>query len=230
MTTSEFSRYLLHLHQARHLEDFWNQLLAVVEAAMPTHSVSLYFDYFAIQDGFWVLHQQLLPWCLRPWAERRRVSPTPTYLRAHVGKKTVATEELLSGASDDYFRLVMQAEGWRFLFCLTFWEGSKPTVMLVVRKSAKQKNFTRAETDFLESLYGHIGMILRRFKENRDVLLRDLSLCEKQVAFAALEGLSNKEIAQNLDKTEATVKAQLSSVFAKLKIKRRSQLAVRLNA
>jgi len=48
---------------------------------------------------------------------------------------------------------------------------------------------------------------------------------EREVAAAAAEGLSNAEIAARFGKSEITVKTQLSSAFAKLGVRRRSQLA-----
>ncbi|MBI2380199.1 MAG: response regulator transcription factor [Gammaproteobacteria bacterium] len=53
---------------------------------------------------------------------------------------------------------------------------------------------------------------------------------EQAVAECAAQGLVNKEIASRLDITVRTVKAHLSSVFAKLGVRDRVQLALRLRA
>jgi len=49
---------------------------------------------------------------------------------------------------------------------------------------------------------------------------------EKQVALLVADGMSNKEVARMLDITDRTVKAHLSSVFAKLGVRDRIHLAL----
>jgi len=53
-----------------------------------------------------------------------------------------------------------------------------------------------------------------------------LSAQERRVLALVAEGMTNKEIAEQLDLSDKTVKNYLSSVFEKLKIKRRAQAAV----
>ncbi|WP_027087901.1 LuxR C-terminal-related transcriptional regulator [Cohnella panacarvi] len=55
-----------------------------------------------------------------------------------------------------------------------------------------------------------------------------LSVREREVASLAADGLSNADIAAKLFISEATVKKHLSTIFEKLGLKRRSQLALRL--
>ena len=59
--------------------------------------------------------------------------------------------------------------------------------------------------------------------------LDKLSARERQVATQVSEGLSNKEIARNLNITERTVKAHISASFVALGVKDRLQLALILN-
>lgn len=49
---------------------------------------------------------------------------------------------------------------------------------------------------------------------------------EKQVALLVREGLSNKEIAENLYVSVHTVKAELEHIYEKLNLKNRVQLAI----
>ncbi len=60
--------------------------------------------------------------------------------------------------------------------------------------------------------------------------LDKLSSRERQVAMQVSEGLSNKEIARNLNITERTVKAHISASFVALGVKDRLQLALILNS
>lgn len=57
--------------------------------------------------------------------------------------------------------------------------------------------------------------------------LAPLTERERETAQHVAQGLSNKEIARKLDITERTVKAHLSSIFAKLGLRDRLQLALR---
>jgi len=56
-----------------------------------------------------------------------------------------------------------------------------------------------------------------------------LSAREQDVAKAVAEGKSNKEVARELDITERTVKAHLSAVFEKLKVRDRLHLVLVLS-
>ncbi|PAX06763.1 helix-turn-helix domain-containing protein [Sphingomonas lenta] len=79
------------------------------------------------------------------------------------------------------------------------------------------------------------GTCFRADAEN-DAMLRDmrdriesLSAAQRRVLFALADGRLNKQIAGELDITEATVKAHLSAIFRKLGVLNRTQaiLAVR---
>lgn len=59
--------------------------------------------------------------------------------------------------------------------------------------------------------------------------LRLLTPREREVAIKAAQGLSNKNIAKELDITERTVKAHLTAVFERLGVRDRLQLAIRIN-
>lgn len=61
------------------------------------------------------------------------------------------------------------------------------------------------------------------------LLLARLTPRERSVAEAVASGHTNKEIARSLDIAERTVKAHLSAVFEKLKIRDRLQLALVVN-
>lgn len=60
-------------------------------------------------------------------------------------------------------------------------------------------------------------------------LLAKLSAREKEVALEAAKGLSNKQIARELDITERTVKAHLKHIFERLQVRDRLQLALLLS-
>jgi len=62
-----------------------------------------------------------------------------------------------------------------------------------------------------------------------DDALKLLTQRELEVARMVGSGLSNREIAESLDLTERTVKAHLTSIFDKLQVRDRVQLALAVN-
>ncbi|QLG89255.1 response regulator transcription factor [Chitinibacter bivalviorum] len=72
-----------------------------------------------------------------------------------------------------------------------------------------------------------LGAINRLPSKNNPLL--GLSEREAQVARLTATGLSNKEIARELEITERTVKAHLTTIFEKLAVSDRVQLVLRVN-
>ena len=59
--------------------------------------------------------------------------------------------------------------------------------------------------------------------------MRRLSVRERELMLLVAEGLSNKEIAGQLDISERTVETHVQSIFRKLGIHKRIRLAVLVN-
>jgi DNA-binding NarL/FixJ family response regulator len=70
--------------------------------------------------------------------------------------------------------------------------------------------------------------LVAQISSNKTVSLDELTKRECQVAKAVADGLSNREIAARLSISERTVKARLTSVFQKLNVRDRVQLALLL--
>lgn len=77
----------------------------------------------------------------------------------------------------------------------------------------------------VQSILGR-GRIANRNRSMMDELTRR----EREVALLVAEGVSNREISRQLDVTERTVKAHLTSIFRKTGIKDRVQLALKVSA
>lgn len=78
------------------------------------------------------------------------------------------------------------------------------------------------------SLMGRLLKAVNRLTIKLDPLL-GLSDREREVAYLAARGQSNKEIARELNITERTIKAHLSACFEKLGLNDRIQLALKVN-
>ena len=61
---------------------------------------------------------------------------------------------------------------------------------------------------------------------NGVTMLTKLSARERKVMLLVADGLTNKEIANQLELSEATVKVHLQSIFRKLAIRKRTLLAL----
>ena len=70
--------------------------------------------------------------------------------------------------------------------------------------------------------------LVAKLTTQKIISLDDLTKRERQVAQAVTDGLSNREIAERLSISERTVKARLTSVFQKLDVRDRVQLALLL--
>ena len=73
------------------------------------------------------------------------------------------------------------------------------------------------------------GLASRSGQQIPILKLASLSPREREVALAVANGASNKEVARNLDITERTVKAHLSTVFEKMGVRDRLQLSLLIN-
>jgi len=72
--------------------------------------------------------------------------------------------------------------------------------------------------------------VIRKVDPIKEALPEELSEREAEVAREVVTGRSNKEIARVLGITERTVKAHLGAIFAKLGVRDRLQLALRLTS
>lgn len=80
-------------------------------------------------------------------------------------------------------------------------------------------------------LGGSLKALQQRAHQGEIVGNKNLALLserERKVALAVMSGASNKEISRQLDITERTVKAHLSTIFKKLEVRDRLQLTLKL--
>ena len=81
-------------------------------------------------------------------------------------------------------------------------------------------------TTLMRRVMQSAGGLVAKSASTRSVSLEDLTKRETQVAQAVADGCSNREIAERLNISERTVKARLTSVFQKLNVRDRVQLAL----
>jgi DNA-binding CsgD family transcriptional regulator len=126
-------------------------------------------------------------------------------------------------------------------FCrarISVWEGAGPARRAAMEKkkeklehpsalrlSAKvqlvrERNFPLSKPFFLFQFEANGAPVVA----NNLAALSPLSACERKLALLVSEGHSNADISRRLGKSLHTIKAQLHSIFRKLKVKSRSQL------
>lgn len=81
-------------------------------------------------------------------------------------------------------------------------------------------------TTLMRRVMQSAGGLVSQSASSRGLSLEDLTKRETQVAQAVADGCSNREIAERLNISERTVKARLTSVFQKLDVRDRVQLAL----
>jgi len=81
-------------------------------------------------------------------------------------------------------------------------------------------------TTLMRRVMQSAGGLVAQSVGSRSLSLEDLTKRETQVAQAVADGCSNREIAERLNISERTVKARLTSVFQKLDVRDRVQLAL----
>lgn len=81
-------------------------------------------------------------------------------------------------------------------------------------------------TTLMRRVMQSAGGLVAKSASARSVSLEELTKREAQVAQAIADGCSNREIAERLNISERTVKARLTSVFQKLNVRDRVQLAL----
>ena len=81
-------------------------------------------------------------------------------------------------------------------------------------------------TTLMRRVMQSAGGLVSQSAGSRGLSLEELTKRETQVAQAVADGCSNREIAERLNISERTVKARLTSVFQKLDVRDRVQLAL----
>jgi len=143
------------------------------------------------------------------------------------------------------FRLP-DARGFSGFFELQHELGDRPIAIISASDDAALVTAARAvgaagflsKADSLDALVGSIGALLagdRVFPpvgsgalDSLQVRLATLSAAQRRVLVALVEGRLNKQIAGDLDVTEATVKAHLTAIFRKIGVQNRLQAILKM--
>jgi DNA-binding CsgD family transcriptional regulator len=135
---------------------------------------------------------------------------------------------LLSEAADDYTRLGLRFDSARTLLAL----GRR-------ERRGKQWGAARRALESAAAVFDEIGSVgwaeqtrseLARIGARKPRASGELTPSEQRVVELAVQGLSNKEIAQELVVTVNTVETHLSRAYSKLGVHSRSQLPGRLSS
>lgn len=99
--------------------------------------------------------------------------------------------------------------------------------LLVVASTVKNGGFW-LPASLMRRVMSSASSLVAKIGTQKQASLDQLTKREHQVALAVSDGLSNREIAERLSISERTVKARLTSVFQKLDVRDRVQLALLL--
>lgn len=105
--------------------------------------------------------------------------------------------------------------------------AAAPAQLRLVANTVKNGGFWLPAT-LMRRVMTSAGSLVTQISTRKSVSLDNLTKRERQVAQAVADGLSNREIAQRLSIAERTVKARLTSVFQKMDVRDRVQLALLL--
>ena len=143
----------------------------------------------------------------------RDIALTATHAKAHVIALTAS-----ESAEENLHALQAGCRGYTHIF-------STPDILQAVAHTIENGSVW-VNHGLLSSLIARVQPTAARPDAPR---LAGLSPREMEVAKQVAQGKNNKQVAQQLGITERTVKAHLTSVYEKLQIKDRLQLAVLLN-
>jgi DNA-binding CsgD family transcriptional regulator len=178
-----------------------------------------------------------MPWYLR---EMQPFDPL-NIARLSGSKKRVATLSIdrnLAPANEfHYYEKYMQSCGIYDVLDFLFWDGPRAIAGLGVIKTKDDPPITtetirvaRSIQPLLESkLHSHPKIVGQRLRRR---LREDYNLTEREVDVANLirRGLTNRQISEELNIAEGTVKTHLWNLFQKLEVSNRTMISVRLAA
>lgn len=104
----------------------------------------------------------------------------------------------------------------------------RPVVGISLLRTGNLSPFDADDLQRLEGLRGLLDLAVRRLPEIRDDSLTGFTPRERQIALFLREGLSNKDLARQLDMGLATVKTHLIHLFRKTGARSRTELVRRL--
>jgi DNA-binding CsgD family transcriptional regulator len=176
-----------------------------------------------------------MPWYLR---EMQPFDPL-NIVRLSGAKKRVATlsadRDLAPENEFHYYEKYTQSCGICDVLDFLFWDGPKAIAGLGVIKTKNDPPITtetirvaRSIQPLLESkLHSHPKIVAARLHRR---LQKDYNLTEREVDVAKLirGGLTNRQISEELNIAEGTVKTHLWNLFQKLQISNRTMISVRL--
>lgn len=105
--------------------------------------------------------------------------------------------------------------------------AAAPAQLRLVANTVKNGGFW-LPASLMRRVMTSAGSLVGQISTRKSVSMDELTKRERQVAQAVTDGLSNREIAERLSISERTVKARLTSVFQKMDVRDRVQLALLL--
>jgi DNA-binding CsgD family transcriptional regulator len=174
-------RAVVDMEVSASVPELWRALQRFLVAGIPNHhSATLFLDAKEKNPGALTLHTAVSRRPPEWWKARAKLSPTHPWLDAHVGVKLYSLEDIVPDRAQltrtDFFRHVMQPEGWDKLLGLTLWEQGERKSILCLRRTLKQQPFSHSERALLLDLHPVFDRNLRRLEKHEEETIARNSL------------------------------------------------------
>jgi DNA-binding CsgD family transcriptional regulator len=227
---------LLNLSGARSLEEFWSATRNFFCDIQPLHGCDL---GLAIEAGVprTLCRSGGLGEPLDWTGGHGRLAICAPFIDNNPGIPAFRLADAISPGrlrKSDFFREIMQPEGWEHAAFLMVWNERKPGGFVAFYRDEAMGPFDLKEMIRLRTLQPAYAAMFLQFTRLRaeairaaglERLLAGLSREQQTVVRCAAAGMTNKEIAVKLHRTEAAVKFQLHQVLQRFQLRNRAALA-----
>lgn len=174
-------RAVVDMEVSASVPELWRALQRFLIAGIPNHhSATLFLDAKEKNPGALTLHTAASRRPPEWWRERAKLSPTHPWLDAHAGVKLYGLEDIVPDRAQltrsDFYRHVMQPEGWDKLLGLTLWAQGERKSILCLRRAPNQPPFSPAERGLLLELHPVFDRNLHRLEKHEEETIARNSL------------------------------------------------------
>ncbi len=158
--------HLLGLHAANEVRPLWKAMRDLLQAAAPSHRVTLYLGHIGMGDARMVFTDPAIENASKWYAERGTDSPFNEFILKHRRLQHYRFRDVLPPRAEflktAFARRVAKAEGWDKGVSFLFWDKSGVKAMFSLYRSSRQTEYTDGEMALLERLYPFLEIAIDR--------------------------------------------------------------------